>query len=462
MRMTVAMGFDKRRRAYESMPSWLKAGVRLVPFSWIAGPGYRRTLSRAAFFESADRDDIRAWQERALGEMLDFATTHVPAYRAYRAAVERHTPFEALKAFPLLDKGALQSNPRDFVPDDLATIPHYEITTGGTSGNQLRFLVEDDSQSVETGFVHRVWRWVGYTPRSTKATFRGVAFAALPPGVYWQANPIYGEVQFSPFHMNEDTLPAYVDRLARLAPDFLHGYPSAIDVLAEFMLRRGLVDRIPPVKAALLASEACEPDQRERIERAFRTRVFPIYGHSERLILGAECERESVYHHVPDYGILEIVADDGTPCEAEGERGELVGTGLHNRSMPLIRYRTGDLATRLAPSCSCGREWERFTDVEGRWKQDVLIGLDGTRISLTALNMHGPVLENVVRYQYAQREPGSAVFRIVPSPSFDEEDLRRIERAFRDKVGDRIDLRLEPVDAIELTERGKLRRLVSD
>ncbi len=456
------VGFDNRRRFYESMPSWFRGAVGLVPFSWVAGPAYRRTVSRAAFFESASRDEIRAWQESALRRMLDFATTAVPAYRVHRNAFERYTPFEALRAFPLLDKDALQARPDEYVPDGVAEIPHYEITTGGTSGNQLRFLVDDDSQSVETGFVHRVWSRVGYTPRSTKATFRGVSFARLPAGVYWQSNPIYREVQFSPFHMNEETLPAYVERLAALAPDFLHGYPSAIDVLAEYILRTGAAKRIPPVKAALLASEACAPDQRERIERAFGTRVFPIYGHSERLILGAECETEHVYHHVPDYGVLEIVADDGSPCDVEGDRGELVGTGLHNRSMPLIRYRTGDRATRLDSSCSCGRVRERFTDVEGRWKQDVLVGRDGTRISLTALNMHGPVLRNVVRYQYAQLEPGCAAFRVVPSPSFGDEDLRMIEGAFRDKVGDRIDLTVEVVESIGLTERGKLARLVHE
>ncbi len=442
------------------MPSWLKAGVRLVPFGWIAGPSYRRTMARAKRFERASAAEILTWTEKALREILDFATSEVPAYRPHRGDFERHRPFEALKAFPLLDKDALQERWPEYLPRRLSELPHYEISTGGTSGNQLRFLVDDDSQSVETAFVHRVWSWVGYTPRSTKATFRGVTFANLPPGVYWQSNPIYGELQFSPFHMNEKTLPAYMERLVSFAPDFLHGYPSAIDTLAEYVLRTGAAERIPPIKAALLASEACGPDQRERIARAFGTRVFPIYGHSERLILGAECEREHVYHHVPDYGVLEIVTADGSPCSTEGERGELVGTGLHNRSMPLIRYRTGDLATRMERACSCGRSWERFTDVEGRWKQDFLQGRDGARISLTALNMHGPVLRNVVRYQYVQSEPGIAVFRVVPSPEFGEEDRRGIETAFHDKVGDQIDLSVEVVDSIELTERGKLRRLV--
>lgn len=456
------MGFEARRKLYESVPGWVKACVGAVPFAWLAGPSYRRTMAREAVFERASRDELRAYREKALGETLDFATSQVPAYRPHRGAFEAHGAFEALKDFPLLEKSDVQANPDDFFPRDLSLIPHYEIATGGTSGSQLRFLVDDDSQSVETAFIHRVWKRVGYTPRAVKATFRGVSFGNLPPGVYWQSNPVYREVQFSPFHMSEQTIGAYVRRIVRLAPSFLHGYPSAIAIVAEYVLRNGLVESIPPVRAALLASEACTPEQRERIGRAFRTTVFPIYGHSERLILGAECESEEVYHHVPDYGVLEIIDENGRTCEREGERGELVGTGLHNRSMPLIRYRTGDRATRLDSTCSCGRQWERFTDVEGRWKQDMLTGRSGAAISLTALNMHGAVLDNVVRFQYVHPEPGRCVFRVVPAPGFTDADRLRIESAFRDRVGGELDVVVEVVEAIGLTDRGKLKRVVRE
>lgn len=456
------MPFKLKRRIYESLPAGAKSLVGLIPFSWMAGRPYRRTMARAPLFERASRGEIRAYQEKTLGAMLDFATARVPAYARHRSAVERLSPFEALRDFPLLERDSVQHNMRDYLPRDLEYIPHYEITTGGTGGSQLRLYVDDDSQSVETAFVHRMWARVGYTPRARRATFRGVRFPNLPRDVYWQANPVYNELQFSPFHMSETTIGLYVDRLIRYAPEYLHGYPSAIDLLADYVARSGLAGRIPPVHAALLASEACTPSQRLRIGSAFQTRVFPIYGHSERLILGAECEVEEVYHHVPDYGILEIVSEDGTRCDKEGDRGELVGTGLLNRSMPLIRYRTGDHATRREHTCACGRKWDRFSDVEGRWKQDMLIGKTGARISLTALNMHGSVFEHVARYQYCQTAPGECTLRVVATPGFTNADKIEIETAYREKVGDELDLVVELVEAIPLTARGKLKAVVRE
>jgi phenylacetate-CoA ligase len=452
------MSYPLKRRLYEALPPSITKAAKLVPFSWLAGPGYRSVMARHRMFETASRDEVLAYQERELGRMLDFVTDQVPAYRDLRGAFERLKPFDALREFPVLDKEALQRDMDRFLPRDLDRIPHYEITTGGTSGNQLRLFVDDASQSVETAFVHRLWSRVGYTPRCRKATFRGVAFPDLPQGVYWKPNPIYNELQFSPFHMSDATLGSYVDEIVRYDPAYFHGYPSAIDLLAEYVLRYDLSDRFAGVRAVLLASEGCLPSQVERMEAAFGARVFPLYGHSERLIIAAPCEVTDVYHHTPDYGIAEVLSEDGTGV-APGERGELTGTGLLNRSLPLVRYRTGDFATLAETSCECGRHWDRFTDVEGRWKQDMLDGASGARISIAALNMHGDIFEHVARYQYYQDTPGRCVLRVMATPGFTDADEAAILEAYRAKVGDELDISIELVDDIPLTERGKLRLL---
>lgn len=453
------MAFTLKRRIYEALPSWLTRAVNLVPFSWVAGRAYREVMARHDAFETASRDEVLAYQERELGRALRFVTDQVPAYHTLRSAVERLRPFEALREFPVIDKAALQDNMQRYLPRDLEKIPHYEITTGGTSGNQLHLVVDDASQSVETAFVHRVWGRVGYTPRCRKATFRGVPFPNLRPGVYWQSNPIYNELQFSPFHMSERTLGLYVDELVRYDPSYFFGYPSAIDLLAEYVLRHDLTDRFERVRAVLLASEGCSPAQMQRIGQAFDARVFPAYGHSERLIIAGPCEVSDVYHHTPDYGIMEIVDEDGSPCTNPGERGELVGTGLLNRSLPLVRYRTGDFATLAESDCECGRHWDRFTDIEGRWKQDMLDGRSGARISIAALNMHGDIFEHVARYQYYQDKPGRCVLRVMTTPGFSESDEAAILEAYHAKVGDELDMSIEVVDDIPLTGRGKLKLL---
>jgi phenylacetate-CoA ligase len=284
----------------------------------------------------------------------------------------------------------------------------------------------------------------------------------MRPGEFWQPNPIYNELQFSPFHMNEASLGAYVTALRKYRPQYLHGYPSAISMLAEYVQRYGLSSSLPPINAALLGSEDTTDIQRLRIQEAFRTRVFTWYGHSERVVLAGECEQNSTYHQFPDYGYLEIIDDGGGRILQDGDRGEIVGTGFLNRVMPLIRYRTGDYATLLQPRCACGRCWDRFCDVDGRWKQEFVVTKSGGQISLTALNMHGPLFDHVVRYQYRQSEIGKCEICLVVAPGFTDADRQAIEDAYQRKAGDEVEFMVGIVDSIPLTNRGKLRRLVSE
>jgi phenylacetate-CoA ligase len=454
--------YSLRRKIYESLPDVVKVPVAWIPLGWIAGSAYRRTLARGSRFERAPRDEILAFQEEMLGQLLRFACDQVPAYRPLRSTVERLPAFEAIKAFPLIDKTTVQRDRERFLPRDFHRLPHYEVSTGGTSGNQLTLYLDDDSQAEETAFMHRQWARVGYTPRCRKATFRGVDFPGARHGRCWQINPIYNEMQFSPFHMNRQTLPQYWERILAWRPTYLHGYPSALSLLARWVRDERISMQSLTIRAALLASEAIFPEQRTLIEEAFNTRAFSWYGHSERLILAGECEKTPVYHHLPDYGFLEIVDNNGNVVTEEGASGELVGTTFWNRCQPLIRYRTEDRARRLDFRCSCGRCFDRFDEVEGRWKQEYVIGKHGSKISPTALNMHGPMFDKVTRYQYYQKQVGILELRVMLLPGFTSKDLEQLQDAYRHKVGDELDVFVKPVDDIPLTPRGKLKRLIQE
>lgn len=452
--------FNIKRELYERAPAGLKRVVSLVPFPLMAGPAYRAVVARGPAIDRLSRAEVVALAQQQLGASLRYAVEKVPAYKPYRRVVEELPPTAALRELPLIDKSDILGRFDDFLCDPSERPRHYQTTTGGTSGRQLKILLGDDAQAVEMGFMHRQWARVGYSHRARKATFRGVNFPRASQGVYWQLNPVYREMQFSPMAMTDSLLPEYWRQLVDFAPEYLHGYPSALSLLARWVIRHGLPGKGPQFGAALLGSEGCSANQRALIEDAFRTRAYTWYGHSERLILGGECEHSPHYHQFPDYGWLEILDEQGREVDI-GERGEIVGTGFLNRVMPLIRYRTGDYATRLEPHCSCGRHWDRFTAVEGRWKQEMILGRDGALLSLAALNVHGPQFERVARYQYYQDRPGQFEIRLVPDPDFTEQDRHAITVAFARKVGSIAEVRVRVVDSIPLTARGKLKLLDS-
>ena len=453
--------FELKRSLYENSPDFAKQLVGLVPFSLISGKAYRETMKADKQLDFASAEANRLHQAQLLKKILTYASDHVPFYRPFRDVVQKYAPHEALQEFPIIDKELVQERPDDFRSLQHETLPYYETTTGGTSGNQLKILLDNDSHYRETAFIHRLWSRVGYRPIHRKATFRGQVIKTKSEEVFWKLNPIYRELQFSTFHLAPDNIHQYVRKLNQYRPDYVHGYPSVVSTIANHLLSSADLELTASPKAVLLGSEATFDGQRELIEKAYRCRVYSWYGHSERLILGGECELNDSYHQLPDYGYAEILKADDTAA-LPGERGELVGTTFRNRIMPLIRYRTGDVATRLDSPCECGRNDFRFGSVQGRWNQEFLVGRSGAKIYSTALNMHGDAFMHVMRYQYVQTKRGELLIKIMPGQEFSEADKCNITNEFKARIGHDFAIAYDVVDDIPLTARGKFRRVIQE
>jgi phenylacetate-CoA ligase len=218
----------------------------------------------------------------------------------------------------------------------------------------------------------------------------------------------------------------------------------------------------PRFRAVLAASENLYPGQREFIESFFGARLFSWYGHTENVILAGECEVSNDYHIFPEYGVAEVIKEDGSPAHREGEVGELVGTSLDNFAMPLIRYRTDDWAVIGPSGCACGRSYKLLKETRGRWHQEMLIGELDNLISVTALNVHSDVFDNVRQLQFYQREKGRVELRIMRKPAYSERDSRRILAALNEKTGDTLEVSLSFPEEIPLMPRGKFRFVIRD
>ena len=129
------------------------------------------------------------------------------------------------------------------------------------------------------------------------------------------------------------------------------------------------------LRAGLFGAEPWTEGLREAIEHAFDLAAVDIYGLSEIVGPGvsSECLEGRDGAHVNEDHFLVEVVDPGTgePL-ADGEVGELVFTTLTKEALPLLRYRTGDLASVTREPCVCGRTLARMSRVVGR-TDDMLI-----------------------------------------------------------------------------------------
>jgi len=113
---------------------------------------------------------------------------------------------------------------------------------------------------------------------------------------------------------------------------------------------------------------------KKKIEKEYGIPFRTFYGSMEALG-AAECEYGGGMHILGGVCIYEVVnIETLEPC-GPGEEGELVVTPLHNEAVPLIRYRTGDIASILPyEACPCGRTHPKLSMIRGRISQIMRVG----------------------------------------------------------------------------------------
>jgi phenylacetate-CoA ligase len=129
------------------------------------------------------------------------------------------------------------------------------------------------------------------------------------------------------------------------------------------------------LRAGLFGAEPWTDGVREANEGALELTAVDIYGLSEVMGPGvsAECiEVRDGAHVNEDHFFVEVVDPQSGERLPDGEVGELVFSTLTKEALPLLRYRTGDLASLTREPCSCGRTFARMSRVVGR-TDDMLI-----------------------------------------------------------------------------------------
>lgn len=136
-------------------------------------------------------------------------------------------------------------------------------------------------------------------------------------------------------------------------PDVIMGSAFRIWRIVQSGLETGTL-RDLDVKAIMITSEYMPDSMRKGIEEAFGAEVYHHYGMTEPgFAIGIECGMHRGYHWNEADLFFEIIDPETGEVLPDGEEGELVLTTLDRQAQPLIRYRTGDIASmRHSSRCS--------------------------------------------------------------------------------------------------------------
>ena len=151
--------------------------------------------------------------------------------------------------------------------------------------------------------------------------------------------------------------------LEQAKPHCLVAAPAQLALLLKHFPHRG-----PQGLAGILTSaEPLDDALGLALRRAWQCEILDHYGLTETAYgCAVECPAHQGFHVRELDVLIEIVDISGRKILAPGEEGEVVITTLQRQAMPLVRYRTGDVACLLPAPCACGSPLRRLGPVRGR------------------------------------------------------------------------------------------------
>jgi phenylacetate-CoA ligase len=422
------------------------------------GLEHRRWLTALLESQWYSEQQLADLQLMRLQDIVDHAFETVPYYRdSFRRVGYRKGDIKSLRdleSLPVLEKEELRRDPERFVSIAAPTNRLVHGRTSGTTGTPISTFKDRNAYQRNWAFQERVRRWFGIGPRETKVTLWGrhvVSVGSVRPP-YWRRDYFTRNWLFSIYHLSDHNLPLYVETMARIRPVEIHGYPSAVAIVARAVLAAN-ERRIRP-RAVITSAETVLDEQRSLIEEAFGCKLRDQYGLAENVAWVSQCEA-GTYHVHPEYGILETLR--GTTSVID-EAGDVVGTGFLNRAMPLIRYRTGDtMVLRSEGTCECGRHFPVVAEVVGR-TDDVLFSLDGRPLARLSPIFKG--LQSVLEGQIVQDAADHLIVNIVPSGATDNDETL-LRRRLHELFGERMRIDIARQSSIPRTKAGKFRYQVN-
>lgn len=432
---------------------WLRLSVIYPLAEKVKGTNSVRWYRKIQDMNSWSREQIRAWQEEQLRCVVKQAYEHTVYWK--RVFDERGlkpediNTVDDLKKLPVISKNEVRAHYDELVPDNIAQIRHRKDQTGGTTGEPMRYLVNEDVWGFVTANKIAAWRTTGYR--------YGDAFMALGSASIFKKNApfvrrvldlIRNERAYNSMNLDGELCKKYIDILNKQHIHYIYGYASAIYLVAKYALDNGI--DMSHMRGAFTTSENLTDVYRETIEKAFGCRVMDCYGSRDAAVTCFEITPKNYY---VGYGAYVEVTD-----EFEKGKGTLISTNLLNMAFPLLRYEFGDVA-ELDNNCA-EYNGQVLHQIYGR-VSDVLRLDNGhvlTSPGFTILMRNFPVMA----YEIQKLSGCSVRMQVVASDGWTKEDEKRLVDEMQRFCGEGCEFALEYVEKFEPLKNGKRRYFMND
>jgi phenylacetate-CoA ligase len=335
--------------------------------------------------EALSRDEIKQLQLKRLKEQIGYVLNNSPFFgrvlKENRLTPEDFRSLDDLKRVPFLDKYMVAESQERHPPfGEFLCVPESSIVkyfrTSGTTLQPRNFgYTADDWNNITVVVMSRMKFSTGVRPEDrVLIAFPYSTFISL-----WTSHYACEKIGCMVIPGGGASTKERLNLMRSMKVTVLCATPTYAHRMANVAEKEGIDLSEIPLKLLHTGGEplAAVPGSRSRLEEIWHAKAYDQYGFSEGSAPAAgECSEQNGLHFTEDVILPEILNDQGEQVAPE-ERGELVITNIASRTMPMLRFKTGDIVTYVDEPCACGRASIRIK-VIGR--TDDMIVIKGTNL----------------------------------------------------------------------------------
>ncbi len=311
-----------------------------------------------------NQEQINKYQLQRLRDLLRYSYENVPFYKK-RLIENNLTPdsiksIEDFKKIPPLTREDLQRNVDDLLSKTINRNRLSRHSSSGTTGIPIIFYKDKNARSADIAATYVLWNLAYYSIGNKRLHIWGNPESAQR----WRTissktkGLLLNHKNFPSYLINlKENHSKLINLINTYKPDYIEGYTSFIYLLAKFISDNKLNVHYP--KRVLTTAESLYPYQKQIIENVLAP-VVDYYGCGEINGIAIQCVSRN--YHILEPRVL--VEEEEITSSAR----QIILTDLENLSMPLIRYKVGDLIDGLDKNekCECGLKSAFFRNLQGR------------------------------------------------------------------------------------------------
>lgn len=297
-----------------------------------------------------------------IADLINYAITETEYYRCgypLKSFDKYTTDYNEFIKLPLLTKHLLRDDYKRFLSRGIDEKNCKISYTSGSTGVPMKY-VRSQKEYTEALFQiskeRKVW--------SNDAFSGPIAFfeKIYEPLQYIYQNHQKQKLILSLYGQEEERLQLYIAAINEFKPKIIQGYASNLYQMARYILKNKI--ELNSISLVENRSEHLTENQRMTIEKAFNCRVSNFYGLAEVYPVAYECPNKKM-HICTENVFIEIISPE-TQEIMESDYGEIIITALNSYTMPLIRYKTGDVGRITKQQCGCGDRRPILDLMQGR------------------------------------------------------------------------------------------------